>query len=140
LRLRTLGDSLLELEKMAVKDLESGELTVIWDFLMGGGDSGRGILIGFGDSDLAGDLFLLEILAGGFLVKCVMEDWAFGGETKLRFLYMPGFELIQLTRDGLDRQSWFELFDSPRNSPYKGLDMKGCTCRSDFVSLWWVIF
>jgi hypothetical protein len=42
-------------------------------------------------------------------VKCVMEGWAFGGETKLRFLYRPGFELIQLTRDGLDRQSWFSL-------------------------------
>jgi len=24
-------------------------------------------------------------------------------------LYRPGFELIQLTRDGLDRQSWFSL-------------------------------
>jgi hypothetical protein len=105
---------------MAVKYLESGELTVIWDFLMGGGDSGRGILIGFGDSDLAGDLFLLDILAGGFLVKCVMEVWAFGGETKLCFLYMPGFELLQLTRDSLDCQSWFELFDSPRKFPVQG--------------------
>ena len=109
MRLRTLGGGLLELETMEVKDLESGELTVLWDLLTGGGDSRRGVLIRVGDNDLSGDLFLLDFLAGGFSVKCVMEGWAFGGETKLRFLYRPGFELIQLTRDGLDRQSWFSL-------------------------------
>jgi hypothetical protein len=62
-----------------------------------------------------------------FLVKCKREGWALGGDTKLCFLYRPEFELIQLTRDGLDRQSWFKFFDSPENSPYKGqvLEMKG---------------